>query len=104
MVAALERADVPALGQLMDASHASLRDDFAVSVVELDTAVEPARAAGAVGARMTGGGFGGCAIAVVPAARLGEVGDAVRRAAADRGLCRPELYEVVAGDGAHRTA
>ena len=60
-------ADWPRVGALMTASHASLRDDYEVSCDELDTAVETAAACGALGARMTGGGFGGCAIALVPA-------------------------------------
>jgi galactokinase len=64
-VAALEAADWAALGELMTASHASLRDDYEVSAAELDTAVDAALAEGALGARMTGGGFGGSAIALV---------------------------------------
>ena len=64
-VAAIEAADWPDLGRLFLASHASLRDDFEVSCPELDLAVEAAMAAGALGARMTGGGFGGSAIALV---------------------------------------
>jgi galactokinase len=62
----LERGDVAAVGALMDASHASLRDDFEVSRSELDTMVELARRNSAcLGARMTGAGFGGCAVALV---------------------------------------
>ena len=54
-----------AVGDVLDASHASMRDDFEISCRELDLAVESARAAGALGARMTGGGFGGSAVALV---------------------------------------
>ncbi len=54
-----------AIGELLDASHVSMRDDFEISVPELDLAVETAQANGAIGARMTGGGFGGSAIALV---------------------------------------
>ena len=61
--------DMRAIGALLDASHASLRDDFEVSTPELDLAAESARAAGALGARMTGGGFGGAVIALVPTAQ-----------------------------------
>ena len=62
----LERGDVERVGQLMDESHASLRDDFAVSRPELDVMVSIARAQdGCHGARMTGAGFGGCAVALV---------------------------------------
>ena len=64
---ALRDSDLRAFGALMDASHASLRDDYEVSCAELDIAVAAARASGAVGARMTGGGFGGSALALVPA-------------------------------------
>ncbi len=63
---AMRRSDAPALGRLMDASHASLRDRFEVSCAELDQIVDAARRApGCIGARMTGGGFGGCAVALV---------------------------------------
>ena len=82
-VAALRADDWAALGPLLDASHDSLRDDYEVSCEELDVAVEIAREAGALGARMTGGGFGGSAIALVPLERLngsaGRGGDGVRR-------------------------
>ena len=66
---AIQASDWPAVGRLMYASHASLRDDYAVSCPELDTVVEIARAMGAaggvIGCRMTGGGFGGCAVSLV---------------------------------------
>jgi galactokinase len=64
--AALEREDLQAFGKLMEQSHRSLRDDFEVSCVELDTMVEIAASApGVYGSRMTGGGFGGCTISLV---------------------------------------
>ncbi|MCZ7525144.1 MAG: hypothetical protein M5U14_01360 [Acidimicrobiia bacterium] len=62
---ALRRADLPALGPLLAASHASLRDDFEVSTPELDRLAELLVAAGALGARLTGAGFGGCVVALV---------------------------------------
>jgi galactokinase len=65
-VAALHAGDLAACGQFMLESHASLRDDFDVSTPELDTLVELAVDAGAFGARLTGAGFGGCAVALVP--------------------------------------
>lgn len=65
-VEALARGDAATFGRLMDASHVSLRDDYEVSCAELDAMVEAAwRAPGMIGARMTGGGFGGCAVALV---------------------------------------
>ncbi len=65
-VAALKSADTAALGELLDASHASLRDDYEVSVPELERAVAACREAGALGARIMGGGFGGSVLALFP--------------------------------------
>ncbi|MDQ1204675.1 galactokinase [Microbacterium sp. SORGH_AS 862] len=93
-----------AIGELLLASHASMRDDFEISVPELDTAVEAAMAAGAIGARMTGGGFGGAAIALVDADRIDTVSDAVRRAFADAGFAAPTIFTVIPSAGAHRDA
>ncbi len=100
--AALRAADWPALGALMNASHVSLRDDYEVSCDELDVAVEAARGAGALGARMTGGGFGGSAIALAPADAAGAVGDAVRSAFADRGWAAPVVFTVTPSEGLRR--
>lgn len=96
-VAALDAGDVAAVGPLMDASHASLRDDYAVSCRELDVAVDTARAAGAHGARMTGGGFGGSAIALVGAGDVARVAQAVAAAFAAHGLAAPAFAVAVAG-------
>jgi galactokinase len=72
-VAALEARNAAALGELLDASHRSLRDDYEVSVPAVERAVEACRAAGALGARIMGGGFGGSVLALFPeAARLPE--------------------------------
>ncbi len=101
-VRALETGDVAALGPLMAASHASLRDDFEVSVVELDTAVQAALDAGAVGARMTGGGFGGSAVALVPLHLVPAVAERARAAALSADLRRPDVYVVTPSDGARR--
>ncbi|MCR2827228.1 galactokinase [Microbacterium sp. zg.Y909] len=99
------RADGPrAIGDLLDASHASMRDDFEISVPELDTAVEAAVAAGAISARMTGGGFGGSAIALVQHDRVDAVSDAVTRAFADAGFAAPHLFTVTPSAGAGRDA
>ncbi|WES63047.1 galactokinase [Microbacter sp. GSS18] len=91
-----------AIGGLLVASHASMRDDFEISVPELDTAVDTALAAGAVGARMTGGGFGGAAIALVERANVDAVADAVSAAFAERGFAPPTQFTVTPSAGAHR--
>ena len=95
--AALVAGDWAELGRLMTASHESLRDDYEVSVAELDLAVEAALAAGALGARMTGGGFGGSAIALVPAGLGPAVRDAVLDAYAGQGWPAPVFLDGRAG-------
>jgi galactokinase len=96
-------ADGPrAIGDLLVASHASMRDDFEISIPELDTAVDTALAHGAVGARMTGGGFGGAAIALVDHDRVAAVSDAVRAAFSAAGFAEPHLFTVVPSDGPRR--
>jgi len=99
-VAALRASGAPAIGGLLDASHASMRDDFEISTPELDLAVETARAAGAIGARMTGGGFGGSAIALLPATAVDAASEAVRTAFAAAGYGEPGLFVVNAVAGA----
>jgi len=100
---ALLRADrVTEVGPLFNASHASMRDDFEISCAELDVAVEVAMAHGALGARMTGGGFGGSAIALVPAERTAGVTLAVKQAFADKGFGTPDCFTVTAGGPARR--
>jgi len=101
-VAALEAGDLAALGPLFDASHASLRDDFAVSCDELDVVCAVAVEAGALGARMTGGGFGGSAIALVPAERTDAVATAVTAAFAAQGWKAPGVLAGRPGPGARR--
>ncbi|WP_120339436.1 galactokinase [Cryobacterium soli] len=91
-----------AIGALLDASHASMRDDFEISVAELDLAVDTARAAGALGARMTGGGFGGSAIALTPHALIPAVQQAVSAAFAAAGFTAPDMFVVRAAAGAAR--
>jgi galactokinase len=97
------RADGPgAIGALLDASHVSMRDDFEISVPELDLAVETAQANGAIGARMTGGGFGGSAIALVPSAQIPTLKIAIVAAFAEKGFTAPTLFVVNADEGARR--
>ncbi|WP_088314586.1 galactokinase [Kineosporia sp. R_H_3] len=90
------------VGPVLDASHTSLRDDYEVSCAELDVACEAARAAGALGARMTGGGFGGSAIALVDAARTASVAAAVATAFVDHGFDPPAFLRAVPSAAAER--
>ena len=99
-VARISAGDWPGLGTLLDASHVSMRDDFEISCRELDLAVESARSAGALGARMTGGGFGGSAVALVPADRVDRVRRAVTRAFSDADLREPAYLVAAPGDAA----
>ncbi|SDP61288.1 galactokinase [Arthrobacter sp. ok909] len=97
------RSQGPAhIGHLLDASHASMRDDFEISCPELDLAVDTARTHGAIGARMTGGGFGGSAIALTPVEHEQDVRDAVVRAFTEAGFTRPEIFTVTPAAGAER--
>jgi galactokinase len=103
-VAALRANDHAALGELLDASHRSMRDDFEISTPELDLAVDIARENGALGARMTGGGFGGAAIALVPADAVSRVQVAVDGGFAEHAFAQPETFTVTASEGAARDA
>lgn len=93
-----------AAGALLDASHESLRVDYEVSCPELDVAVEAARAAGAHGARMTGGGFGGSAIALVDADAVDAVARAVVAAYAAQGFTAPAFLDALPSAPAGRLA
>lgn len=101
-VAALDAEGPTAIGDLLTASHASMRDDFEISVPELDLAVETALAAGALGARMTGGGFGGAAIALIPVELVSAATDAVHAAFAASGFRAPNVFTVTPSEGARR--
>ncbi len=90
------------VGAILDAGHRSLRDNFEVSVSELDLAVETAQANGALGARMTGGGFGGAAIALVPTHLVSLVHVALNGAFAEHGFTQPDTFVVSASSGATR--
>nr|WP_309816706.1 galactokinase [Pseudarthrobacter sulfonivorans] len=93
-----------AIGELLDASHLSMRDDFEISCPELDLAVAISRASGAIGARMTGGGFGGAAIALTPATAEQQVRTAVERAFSEAGYRAPEIFTVAPAAGAMRVS
>lgn len=104
VVAALARGDWAEVGAAFVASHQSLRDDFEVTCPELDLAVDTALAHGALGARMTGGGFGGSTIALVPAERADVVGSEIDRAFADSTMRPPVSFAVTASGPARRDA
>ena len=103
-VAALRAGDLEEVGRLFAASHASLRDDYEVSCDELDVSVDAAVSAGALGARMTGGGFGGSSIALVPEGSVAAAEESVRAAFAERGWTAPRCFAVTAGPPAARDA
>ncbi|MEV8240757.1 galactokinase [Microbacterium testaceum] len=103
-VAALDAEGPTAIGDLLTASHASMRDDFEISVPELDLAVETTLAAGALGARMTGGGFGGAAIALIPTGLIPAATEAVLAAFAASGFRAPNVFTVTPSEGARRDA
>lgn len=99
---ALAAGDYPGLGRLMTASHASMRDDYEITEASVDLAVEVALAEGALGARMTGGGFGGCVLALVSADRVDAVSEAVTAAFAAAGLPQPVTFLGRPSAGARR--
>lgn len=101
-VDAMRDIDFEALGQLLSGSHRSLADDFEVSIPELDVAVEAAVEAGAYGARMTGAGFGGCAIALIPAGMTREIETAVTAAFHEADFRTPGFLTARPSAGAHR--
>lgn len=103
-VAAIRAGDLDALGALLLASHASLRDDFEVSTPELDLLVDLLMEEGAIGARLTGAGFGGCVVALVRRNRADHLaGRAVRRYRAATGI-EPTAFVARAVDGAGAVA
>ncbi|MEU0475292.1 galactokinase [Streptomyces olivaceus] len=102
VVSLLESGETRAIGPVLVEGHASLRDDFRISCPELDLVVDTAYASGALGARMTGGGFGGSAIVLVEAADVEPVTRAVRDAFAAAGFKTPRTFEAVPSAGARR--
>ncbi|WP_051619765.1 galactokinase [Haematomicrobium sanguinis] len=101
-VATLEADGPRAIGPLLDASHESMRDDFEISAPELDLAVETAQAHGAIGARMTGGGFGGSAIALIDSVKEEETRSAILAAFQAAGYGEPGLFSVTPASGARK--
>ena len=99
-VTVLESKDFVVLGQLLNQSHASLRDDYAVSCAELNTAVDASISAGALGARMVGGGFGGSAIALIHAAHTQATIAAVEKAFSENKFKAPRFFTSLPSQGA----
>jgi galactokinase len=99
-VAAVTVSDYVEAGRLLNASHASMRDDFAITTDHIDLIADTAVRAGALGARMTGGGFGGAVVALVPAGKATVMGEAVRQAVRDAGYDEPTVVRTCAGSGA----
>ncbi len=102
-VAALEAGNLARLGELLAASHVSLRDDYEVTGLELDTLFEEARKAeGCIGARMTGAGFGGCAIALVKKGAVKGFIEKVGAAYREKTSLEADFFACECGDGAMR--
>ena len=99
-MAALQADDIDLFGQLMNASHVSLRDDYEVTGAELDTLVEEAwKVEGVIGSRMTGAGFGGCTVSIVKDEAIDRFIDQVGRAYKSRIGYAADFYVVEVGDG-----
>jgi galactokinase len=101
-VGRLDAGDLAGLAPLLDSSHASMRDDFEITVPPVDLAVATARDSGALGARMTGGGFGGCIIALVPQGRSGRIASEIARRFAGAGFGKTAHFVAQPSKGAHR--
>ena len=99
-VEALGKSDFVTVGELINQSHISLRDDYTVSCPELDTAVDASLAAGALGSRMVGGGFGGSAIALIEASKTSETIHAVEKAFAEKKFKAPRFFTSLPSQGA----
>ncbi|GHE70413.1 galactokinase [Streptomyces spiralis] len=102
VVSLLESGDPRAIGPVLTEGHASLRDDFRISCPELDLIVDTALSAGALGARMTGGGFGGSAIVLTEEADVPALTKAIEEAFASAGFTSPRVFEAVPSAGARR--
>jgi galactokinase len=98
----LRAGETAGIGPLLSASQASMRDDFRITIPELDVAAETLERAGALGARMTGGGFGGCVIGLVPEAAVDAAVSAVEAAYEQHGFRAPVAFRATPSPGAHR--
>ncbi|MCT7352312.1 galactokinase [Streptomyces sp. 15-116A] len=102
VVSLLESGNPRAIGPILVEGHASLRDDFRISCPELDLVVDTAMASGALGARMTGGGFGGSAIVLAEESDVPALTKSVEEAFATAGFTAPRVFEAVPSPGARR--
>ncbi|MGH4029812.1 galactokinase [Actinomycetota bacterium Odt1-20B] len=102
VMALLDAGDVRGIGPVLTEGHASLRDDLRISCPELDLVVSSAKGAGALGARMTGGGFGGSAVVLVEEGDAEAVAKSVVEAFAEAGFTAPRVFPAVASPGARR--
>ncbi|GAA3484055.1 galactokinase [Streptomyces yanii] len=102
VIALLDAGEVRAAGPVLTAGHVSLRDDLRVSCPELDLVVSTANASGALGARMTGGGFGGSVIVLVDEADADAVTKSVLEAFTSHGYATPGVFPAVPSAGARR--
>jgi galactokinase len=100
VVSALDHADFAAVGRLFDASHASMRDDFEITTDHIDLIADTAVRAGALGARMTGGGFGGCVIALADVDRCDAVAETIEQSVLRAGYHLPSITRTHAAAGA----
>jgi len=104
-VTALERGDIARVGQLLDEAHASARDDYRISTPELDLLAAAARQVeGVAGARLTGAGWGGCVIALVPEAQIDECTRHVKRVYNAQTGRKAAVFPCQAGSGAQMVA
>jgi galactokinase len=99
-VEALALGDFARVGQLLNQSHASLRDDYTVSCPELNTAVDASIAAGALGSRMVVGGFGGSAIALIEVSKTAQTIHAIEKAFAEKEFKAPRFFTSLPSQGA----
>ncbi|MGQ4389862.1 galactokinase [Streptomyces sp. SAS_270] len=104
VIALLDAGDVRAIGPVLTDGHRSLRDDLRISCPELDLVVSTANASGALGARMTGGGFGGSAVVLVESTDVDTVTKAITEAFAAAGYTAPRVFPAVPSAGARRVA
>ena len=102
-VAALQQGDIVLFGKLINQSHISLRDDYEVTGVELDTLVEEAwKVEGVIGSRMTGAGFGGCTVSIVKDEAIDTFIEQVGKAYKEKIGYAADFYVVEIGDGPYK--